>query len=333
MSDLFDPDPEPVPKFTVVSTFSGCGGSSLGYQWAGGKVRLAVEWDKNAVDTYRLNFPGTPVYHGDIAKLGVDEVWKLSGLAPGELDILDGSPPCQGFSTAGKRDFSDDRNQLFREYVRLLRGLMPKVLVMENVSGMVKGKMKLIFADILRELKSSGYRVKARLLNAMYFNVPQSRLRMIFVGVREDFGIEPSHPMPQSKPQTVRQAFSGVPAEDVPAATGTVIASYISRVPQGGSMASLAGYGQDNLIRPRWDRPSSSIRKDAALTGYGCFIHPDLNRFLSIAEYKRLQSFPDYFQMAGTYIDKKNRIGNSVPPRFMQAIAENVRDEILVKIP
>ena len=107
-------------------------------------------------------------------------------LKPGELDVLDGSPPCQGFSTAGKRRMDDGRNQLFREYVRLLRGLRPKVLVMENVSGMVKGKMKLIFAEIMRELKASGYKVSARLMNAMHFGVPQSRERMIFIGIRED---------------------------------------------------------------------------------------------------------------------------------------------------
>ena len=94
------------------------------------------------------------------------------GLEPGELDVLDGSPPCQGFSTAGRRNMEDGRNQLFKEYVRLLRGLRPKVLVMENVSGMVKGKMKLIFAEIMRELKASGYTVSARLMNAMYYGVP-----------------------------------------------------------------------------------------------------------------------------------------------------------------
>ena len=157
---------------------------------AGYRELLAVEWDDNAVETFHLNFPDVPVYHGDIAKLSVEECMRLAGLTgPGELDVLDGSPPCQGFSTAGKRDFGDDRNQLFREYVRLLRGLRPKVFVMENVSGMVKGIMKLIFADIMRELKASGYIVSARLLNAMYFNVPQSRERMIFIGVRDDLGI------------------------------------------------------------------------------------------------------------------------------------------------
>jgi len=181
-------------SFTVVSTFSGAGGSSLGYQLAGGKVLLAVEWDDNAVATYRLNFKDTPIYHGDIGKLTVEECCELAGVQPRELDILDGSPPCQGFSTAGKRDFGDDRNQLFREFVRLLQGLQPKVFVMENVSGMVKGKMKLIFVECLRELKASGYKVKAKVLNAMYFNVPQSRQRLIFVGVREDLGIEPGHP-------------------------------------------------------------------------------------------------------------------------------------------
>ena len=153
---------------------------------AGFRELLAVEWDEHAVETFKANFPDVPVWRGDIAKLSIEECLRLTGLQPGELDVLDGSPPCQGFSTAGRRKMDDGRNQLFQEYVRLLRGLRPKVLVMENVSGMVKGKMKLIFVEILRELKASGYKVSARLMNAMYFGVPQSRERMIFIGVRED---------------------------------------------------------------------------------------------------------------------------------------------------
>ena len=173
---------------TVVSTFAGCGGSSLGYSMAGYRELLAVEWDDNAVQTFRLNFPGVPVYHGDIAKLSVGQCLSMTGLEPGQLDVLDGSPPCQGFSTAGKRQMDDPRNSLFREFVRLLRGLRPRAFVMENVSGLVKGKMKLVFAEIMRELKASGYKVKCRLLNAMYYNVPQSRQRLIWVGIREDLG-------------------------------------------------------------------------------------------------------------------------------------------------
>jgi DNA (cytosine-5)-methyltransferase 1 len=171
---------------TMISLFAGCGGSSLGYSMAGYRELLAVEWDNHAVETFRANFPDVPVFHGDIAKLSVEECLRMTGLKPGELDVLDGSPPCQGISTAGKRKIDDGRNQLFREYIRLLRGLQPRVLIMENVSGMIKGKMKRIFVEILKELKFSGYHVSARLMNAMYYGVPQSRQRMIFVGVRED---------------------------------------------------------------------------------------------------------------------------------------------------
>jgi DNA (cytosine-5)-methyltransferase 1 len=145
-----------------------------------------VEWDENAVETYRLNHHGTPVLHRDIAKVTAQELLDLTGLQPRELDIFDGSPPCQGFSTAGKRQIDDPRNSLFKEYVRLLRGLQPKVFVMENVSGMVKGNMKHVFAIAMRELKASGYQVKCQLMNAMYFGVPQSRQRVIFIGVRND---------------------------------------------------------------------------------------------------------------------------------------------------
>ena len=170
---------------TVVSLIAGCGGSSLGYSMAGYRELLAVEWDDHAVETFKADFPDVPVFHGDIAKLSVEEALRITGLQPGELDVLNGSPPCQGFSTAGKQKMDDGRNQLFREYVRLLRGLQPKILIMENVSRIVKGKMKLIFVEILKELKASGYHVSARLMNAMYYGVPQSRQRMVFVGVRE----------------------------------------------------------------------------------------------------------------------------------------------------
>jgi DNA (cytosine-5)-methyltransferase 1 len=156
---------------TVISLFAGCGGSSLGYSMAGYRELLAVEWDEAAAATFRANFSNVEVYEGDIRGLSAEEC--LSRVEPGNLDVLDGSPPCQGFSTAGKRRFYDPRNQLVREYLRLLRMLRPKAFVLENVSGLVKGKMKLIFVEMLRELKSAGYRVSARLLDAMWFSVPQ----------------------------------------------------------------------------------------------------------------------------------------------------------------
>lgn len=286
---------------TVISTFAGGGGSSLGYSMAGFRELLAVEWDQNAVDTFRLNFLEVPVYHGDIAKMSTEQVFELTGLKEGELDVFDGSPPCQGFSTAGKREMSDSRNQLFREYVRLLRGLKPKVFVMENVSGMVKGKMKLIFAEILRELKASGYRVSARLMNAMYFNVPQSRERMIFIGIREDLGIEPSHPRAAEKPIPLR--------EIAPDAIGC----------------------KSQQINP-WipaSRPYCTIQKAAFLretirtmTG---------QREPTERELRLFGSFPQQMQFAGDKDSQWERIGNSVPPLFMKAIAQHIREQILSK--
>lgn len=327
-------------SFNVVSTFAGCGGSSLGYKLAGGRVLLAVEWDDHAAQTYRANHQGTDLYHGDIAKLSVDEVLSRTGLRPGELDVFDGSPPCQGFSSAGKREFTDARNQLFREYVRLLRGLRPRVMVMENVSGMVKGSMKLIFADILRELKASGYRVSARLLNAMYFGVPQSRERMIFIGVREDLGIDPSHPLPTSAPLTVKWAWmhpTDITREQGDALKGPA-ALVAPHVPAGESngggkyskwvRGTTSGFG---LTRLSWNKPSCTIPKLSLLSS-SPLVHPDFNCRITIAQAKQLASFPDDFQLVGSFNDQWARIGNSVPPNFMRAIAAHIHASILRKI-
>ena len=323
---------------TVISTFAGCGGSSLGYSISGFREVLAVEWDDNAVATFKLNFPDVPVYHGDIAKLSVGQVLQMTGLKVGELDVFDGSPPCQGFSTSGKRQMDDPRNQLFREYVRLLRGLQPKVFVMENVSGMVKGKMKLVFAEILRELKASGYRVSARLLNAMYFNVPQSRERMIFIGVREDLGIEPSHPRAVSKPLTPKEAFINVVFEEpvklsewMYNAAHLMHAGNYSQIHAGKAFlkekGNLSGHMNTKLLSN--DRVSCTIPKTELPTSL--IIHPDKDRRLTIPEIMRLFSFPDSFSMYGLRNDKFMRLGNSVPPLLMASISGHIRKEILSK--
>lgn len=315
-------------SFNVISTFSGCGGSSLGYKLAGGKVLLAVEMDDNAVETYNLNFPGTPIFHGDIHNLSVEKVLELTGLKPGELDIFDGSPPCQGFSTAGKRDFCDPRNQLYNEYIRLLRGLQPKVFVMENVSGMVKGKMKLIFADILKELKASGYQVKARLMNSMYYNVPQSRKRMIFIGVRNDLNIIPSHPKPQTKPITIGEALKDIEPEFIKYSNNDFVKSVINRVRPGEQFSKYHPNGSYfNYIKLSRNKPSPTITR----SGFGQFFH-ESGRYITINEIKKLASFPKDFKLVGNPEDKWARIGNSVPPNMMKAIAENIQKEILSKI-
>jgi DNA (cytosine-5)-methyltransferase 1 len=321
-ADHLAPRREDAP--TVISTFAGCGGSSLGYSMAGCRTLLAVEWDRNAVDTYRRNFRHTLVHHGDIAALGVTDVLARTGLRSGELDVLDGSPTCQGFSTAGKRAIDDPRNQLFRGYARLLRGLEPRVFVMENVSGLVKGKMKLLFAEILRELKACGYRVSARLLNAMYFNVPQSRERMIFIGVREDLGIEPSHPKAQSRPLTLREAL--VPPPDPGSHGGNVSELRARRWSE--TRRGSKHHERFSLNRLSWSKPAPTILR---VSDSGGHMHPDTPRLLSTGELQRCASFPDGFEFIGGWSDSVERIGNSVPPLFMRAIARHVDSVILAK--
>jgi DNA (cytosine-5)-methyltransferase 1 len=304
---------------------------------AGFRELLAVEWDPVQVATFSANFPEVPVYPGDIAQLTAAECLRLAGLTPGALDVLDGSPPCQGFSTAGKRRLADDRNQLFHEFTRLLSGLQPRAFVMENVSGLIKGKMRLIFVEILRALKSCGYRVSARLLNAMYFGVPQSRQRLVFVGVRNDLVGEPSHPRPLTLPITVRQALAEPLAPSDARPLSPSMRAAVQRMRPGnysGSNAerafratrgSTAGAMNTKLLA--WDRVCCTLpRSVIAETG---IVHPARERYLSTAEAKRIGSFPDDFVLTGPYQDKWASVGNSVPPLLMKAIAEHVSREFL----
>lgn len=307
---------------TVISTFAGCGGSSLGYKLAGFKEMLAVEWDDNAAETFRLNFPDMPVYHGDICKLTGAECMRLAGVKVGELDVLDGSPPCQGFSIAGKRKFDDPRNSLFREYARLLRELQPRVFVMENVTGMVKGAMKQAYLTIIAELRECGYRAKGEVLNAMYFNVPQSRERVIIIGVRKDLGIEPSHPKPQTRPVVCGDVLAEKDFDN--ALTPDQYAVWVEKRRNTWRRSTWFNF---EILNPR--EPSPTICKES---GNAKFCHWDNPCAVGINGYKKLASFPDNFIFSGDYSHSKERIGNSVPPNLMRAIAEHIRFNILSQL-
>lgn len=204
--------------YNAVSTFSGCGGSSLGYKMAGFKVLWANEFIPAAQETYRANHPDTILDTRDIRSITAQDILDAIQMQPGELDVFDGSPPCASFSTAGKREagwgkvkaYSDTKQRvddLFFEYVRLIEGVRPKVFVAENVSGLVKGTAKGYFLEILAALKGAGYLVSAKLLDAQWLGVPQMRQRVIFIGVRDDLGIEPAHPKPLPYRYSVRDAL------------------------------------------------------------------------------------------------------------------------------
>jgi DNA (cytosine-5)-methyltransferase 1 len=212
----------PPNGFTVASTFSGCGGSSLGYRLAGYRVLWANEFVPAARECYRANAaPYTSVDGRDIRTIDPADLLDTIKLRPGELDVFDGSPPCASFSMAGKRaalwgkvkkysDTAQRTDDLFFQFTRLLKGIQPKTFVAENVAGLTRGVAKGVFLEVLAALKDCGYRVAARVLDAQWLGVPQARQRLIFVGVRSDLGIEPVHPSPLPYNYTIRDALPNI---------------------------------------------------------------------------------------------------------------------------
>lgn len=329
-----------------VSTFSGGGGSSLGYRMSGFSVRWANEFVAAAAETYRANFPDTVLDTRDIREITAADVLTATNLSAGEIDLLDGSPPCASFSMCGKREkdwgatktYSDTTQRtddLFFEFARLLKELQPKTFVAENVAGLLYGTAKGYFREILTALKSCGYRVTARLLDSQWLNVPQSRQRVIFVGIRADLPFDPVHPKPFSYRYTLRDAFGGadeIAGDHQTLKPGTKLHrlwqwSIENKKPVFDD-AHFALYGKRSMFNQRrtdFDQPAPTI-----LQGSQCIYHPTLPRTLTIPELKRISSFPDDFRLTGGFAAQWERIGRAVPPVMMSHVAACLRDLILL---
>ena len=352
--------------FKVASTFSGAGGSCLGYRMAGFKVVWANEFVPMAQESYKANALPDCVLDGrDIKHIQPHDILAATGLKVGELDLFDGSPPCQAFSTAGKREkgwgkektyehgATQKNETLFDEYIRLLRGLQPKVFVAENVSGLVKGTAKGMFLQIFAAMKASGYRVTCRVLDAQWLGVPQQRQRTIFIGVREDLNREPVHPLPLPYRYSVRDALPWIISHqqvtggawqyekrnDEPSfavraqGVGQLVVEAetdISRYAIGDGIEQH-GVFKEGIRRSSLDVSSPSI----TVQGLGAKRREAVTiekRKFTIAELRRICAFPDDFILCGSYAQQWERLGNSVPPVMMQAIATTVRDKILMQI-
>jgi DNA (cytosine-5)-methyltransferase 1 len=331
--------------FNAVSTFSGVGGSCLGYRMAGFRVLWASEFIPAAQEVYRLNHPDTILDTRDIRDVQPQEILDAIGLGRGEIDLLDGSPPCASFSTAGKReagwgkvkkysDTSQRVDDLFFEYARILDGLQPKTFVAENVSGLVKGKAKGFFKEILQALKDCGYVVRAKLLDAQWLGVPQMRQRLIFEGVRRDLGTEPVYPRPLSYGYSVGEAWRDV---DNDGATRVRLDGY-----KVGQLWDTIKPGEHHperfsLYRVSLNRPCSTIQQRMANSDGKPFMgarctHNNERRYLTIPELKRVSAFPDDFQLVGTFARQWERLGRAVPPVMMKWIALTIRDKVLCKL-
>ena len=327
-------------KFEVVSLFAGGGGSSTGYRMAGGKVLAVNEFIPEAVKTYKANWPTTEVLPGDIRNVSGQDILDLINKAPGQLDILDGSPPCSAFSTAGSRNkgwgktkkYSDAAQEkvedLFFEYIRILRDVRPKVFVAENVSGLAKGVAKGYLNQILRELRASGYEVSCKILDAQWLGVPQKRARTIFVGVRQDLW-RPEfkghlHPRPCADRPTLSDAFKGLVLsdEDRKQTDMTKYATYkeLVKLTKGGQSKK---YFQ--LVKSDPNSVSGCVTASAGNLGIACVKHWE-NRAFTVSEVKRIMSIPDDYVLTGTYQQQVERLGRMVAPFMMKAVAKNILD-------
>lgn len=181
-------------RYKVLDLFCGCGGFSQGFKQSAFEIVAAIEHDKNIALTYSKNHKDTKLYVGDIKQIAPETVLNDIGM----VDVIIGGPPCQGFSIAGKRDISDQRNTLPLEYIKYIDCFKPKVFVMENVSGILSLDSGAIFTYILDSLKNLGYTVQFKLLNSYDYEIPQLRQRVIVVGVRNDCSSTFTYPAPSN---------------------------------------------------------------------------------------------------------------------------------------
>lgn len=324
--------------FEVVSTFAGGGGSSIGYRMAGGKVLAVNEFIPEAVNTYKANWPLTKILANDIRDISGQDILKLIGKHVGELDLLDGSPPCSAFSTAGSRNkgwgktksYSDSSQEnvedLFFEYIRILGDIKPKCFVAENVSGLAKGVAKGYLNQIIRGLYSKGYEVKCKILDAKYLGVPQSRARTIFIGVRSD--LWKAHyentlfPKPSKNLITLKEAFEGLPFTSADQLETDIQKYAVHR-----ELKKLAPGQQSKkyfqLVKANPNSYSGCITATTGNKGAASMKHWD-NRAFTVAEVKRIMSVPDDYILTGTYQQKVERLGRMVAPFMMKAIAKNL---------
>ena len=321
----------------IIDLFSGAGGLSLAFENAGFQNLFSVEFNHAAAETYRKNFPAHKLIEDDIKSISNEEIQKLLG--NNEVDVIIGGPPCQGFSMAGNigRKFIDDeRNQLFREFVRFVDVIQPKMFVMENVARINTHNKGQTIQEIQAEFEKVGYHVQKQVLQAADYGVPQKRQRIFVVGYKTGTF---NFPKVQEHISTVEEAIGDLPALE--SGQSSAIPNHFAMnhseqmlekmayVHDGGDRndipESLRPKSGDirKYIRYASDKPSVTVTGDMRKV-----FHYSQNRALTPRELARLQTFPDDFIFEGSSISIQQQIGNAVPPKLGQAVAEEVKKSL-----
>jgi DNA (cytosine-5)-methyltransferase 1 len=332
----------------AIDLFCGAGGLTEGLSQAGFTVIGAVDVAPLAIEAYRINHPDTIVWKRDIRRLSPEAMMSQLGIEPGQLDLLAGCPPCQGFSTMRTHrrgtNVEDRRNGLVAQFARFAEALQPKTLMMENVPAL-QGDRR--FKLVLSRLERLGYKLNHAVLDAADYGVPQRRRRLVLLGCK---GVRVSFAPRADVGSTVRDALASLPHPDQSAdplhshgeTRSEAIRQLIRDIPRdGGSRADLGPERQldchtrldgwsDVYGRMAWDELAPTITGGCINPSKGRFLHPEQDRAITLREAALLQSFPvDYrFPMTHGKYRAADLIGNALPPRFVARQAEQLASAI-----
>jgi DNA (cytosine-5)-methyltransferase 1 len=332
------------PPRTAIDLFAGCGGLTLGLKQAKFSVIAAVEIEPLAARTYSTNHPEVVVLQKDISEVSGGGLLRKLGKRKGEIDLIAGCPPCQGFSTLktlnGGAKTKDKRNDLVFEYLRLVREVRPKTIMLENVPGLMADQRMHALSAALDEL---GYNCRFEVLDAQDYGVPQRRKRLILVGSL--YGPVPFGRRTLKKRNKVRQALSGLsrrsrrdPLHQTLQKRSARIVQVISLIPKnGGSRGSLParlrlpchrrcnGF-KDVYGRMAWGEVAPTITTGCVNPSKGRFLHPRANRAITLREAALLQSFPKsyFFSLERGKFAVAEMIGNALPPEFIRRHARKI---------
>ncbi len=339
---------------TSISLFSGAMGLDLGLEQSGIDIAIGQDFNSSCVQTMEAN--GRKAILGDICKIEPEQLLSASGLTFGEPFLICGGPPCQPFSTAGKRlGINDPRGSLFREYVRMIDVIRPRFFVMENVKGLMSSPLKdengkdtsgKVIDVILEEFSKLNYKTVYGVLDAVNYGVPQFRERFVMIGSRDNEDIFLPIPTHFQRHQNAsnRWVTLGSAIKDLENTSGECAEfsparlKYLKMVPEGGNWRNLppdiiseamggayhSGGGKVGFYRRlSYAQPSPTV-VTSPIQKATMMCHPTKDRPLSVSEYARIQQFPDSWKISGTLIDKYRQIGNAVPVGLAKAIGEAI---------
>ena len=333
----------------IIDLFCGIGGLSLGFEQSGFEVLYAVDMWEDAVKTYNHNRQENVAHVISVEDFNNDVLPALA--ASNEITGIIGGPPCQGFSTVGKREVDDPRNKMYLEFYKAVKLANPDFFVIENVKGMLTLNKGAFVKDLLERFGENGlgYTISYKLLNAADYGVPQNRYRVFYVGIKnkkfefpapydyqltakdgisdllhsdsEHYGSEPQNEYQKLLRGTQKKPLN----QDYTAHTEQTV-SIISQIPDGGNIRSLPKeFWEVRKYNKAFERMSSVRPSNTIDTGHRNYFHYAEPRIPTLRESARIQSFPDNFEVLGTRGSQYKQVGNAVPPMLAKVIAEKIK--------